>query len=141
MVRLAPVTTVSDVCVMRQKLKVVCMAETRNGRPRRFRVEVWMTAEEKGDVAERAAGSGLSLSAYLRAAGLHHKTRATADTGVAKQLVRINGDLGRLGGLLKLWLADKKGEAASPAEVAAALREVRTLQQQMRQALSKLLRR
>ena len=32
-------------------------------------------------------------------------------------MARLNGDLGRVAGLLKLWLAEKRGQGAKPIDV------------------------
>jgi hypothetical protein len=47
-----------------------------------------------------ARRAGLSASAFLRALGLSEPIRSTADRDAVRELMRINGDLGRLGGLL-----------------------------------------
>ena len=66
------------------------------------RVEVWVTPDERAEIAPRAAQSGMSLSAYMRAAWLKHPVRSVLDLKAVADLVRVNGDLGRVAGLLKL---------------------------------------
>ena len=109
-------------------------------RPRREvpPVKVWVTDEEKFEVAERAAQAGLSMSAYLLAAGLNHKTRSVLDLHAVKDLVQVNGDLGRVAGLLKLWLAEKRGHGARAVEVDAMMVEFRELQGKVRMIMSKV---
>lgn len=47
------------------------------------------------------------------------------DREQARELVRINGDLGRLGGLLKLWLTDdEKLDEFKPARMTRIIRGV-----------------
>ena len=46
------------------------------------------------------------------------------DHAAIDSLIRVAGDQGRLGGLLKLWLAERPGEGASEIEVAALLDEL-----------------
>jgi hypothetical protein len=48
----------------------------------------------------------MSVSAYLLNVGLGYQVRGILDNKRVEELARINGDLGRLGGLLKLWLSD-----------------------------------
>ena len=48
----------------------------------------------------------MSLSAFLLEVGQGYKVRGIMDYENVRELARINGDLGRLGGLLKLWLTD-----------------------------------
>ena len=76
--------------------------ERRGGRPRGARIEVWVTPEERAEIAARADRAGLSLSAYMRAAGL-----------------------------LKLWLAEKPGQGARQFEVDQMMTEFRTMQAEL----------
>ena len=48
----------------------------------------------------------MSVGAYLRAVGAGYQPRAVVDRDRVDAMLEINGDLGRLGGLLKLWLSD-----------------------------------
>lgn len=100
----------------------------RGTRPRAQRIEVWLTAEERATIIGRAAQSGMSLSSYLRTAGLNHPIRSVYDLKAVAELGKVNGDLGRVAGLLKLWLAEKRGQGARPIEVEAMMDQFRTLQ-------------
>ena len=91
-----------------------------------------MNNDEKAELADRAAQSGLSLSAYMKAAGLNAPIRARADLSAVADLVRVNGDLGRVAGLLKLWLAEKRGQGARPVDVEAMMKDFRALQDEVR---------
>ena len=73
----------------------------RRGRTLRFRV----SDDEAEVIEDRAARAGLTLSAYVRAAALNHRIKSVYDLQAVGDLVRVNGDLGRVAGLLKLWLA------------------------------------
>jgi hypothetical protein len=46
------------------------------------------------------------MSTYLMRVGLGYPVKSVLDNKRVEELCRINGDLGRLGGLLKLWLTD-----------------------------------
>lgn len=100
----------------------------RGTRPRAQRIEVWLTLEEREEIAGRAAQSGMSLSAYLRTAGLNHPIRSVYDLKAVAELGKVNGDLGRVAGLLKLWLAEKRGQGARPVIVEAMMNDFRALQ-------------
>lgn len=67
-------------------------------------IKVLCLPDEHQLIAANAAAVGLSKSAYLRAVGLGHEIKSILDHERITDLLRINGDLGRLGGLLKLWL-------------------------------------
>lgn len=109
-------------------------------RPRGNRVAVWVTDDERDELADRAAQAGMSASAYLRAAGLNHKIRSVYDLTAVADLGKVNGDLGRVAGLLKLWLADHRGFGAKPAEVEKMMNEFRALQAELSAVMGRALR-
>jgi hypothetical protein len=111
-------------------------------RPRREvpPIKVWVTDDEKTEIAVRAAQAGLSLSSYLLAAGLNHPIRSVVDLAAVADLAKVNGDLGRVAGLLKLWLAEKRGQGASSADVEAMMRDFRALQAQVFDLMGKVIR-
>jgi hypothetical protein len=112
----------------------------RGTRPRGTRIEVWVTPEERAEITQRAERAGLSLSAYLRAAGLEQRIRSVYDLGAVADLVRVNGDLGRVAGLLKLWLAEKPGQGARRFEVDRMMRDFRALQAELSRIMQRALK-
>jgi hypothetical protein len=104
----------------------------RRGKP----IEVWVTDEEKTAITELADQTGLSRSAYLRAVGLNRPVGARADLEAVRELVKLNGDLGRVAGLLKLWLVEKRGQGARPIDIESVMIEFRELQAQIREKMS-----
>lgn len=86
---------------------------TRKGSPP---IKVYCLPDERERIEANARAAGLSLSAFLLAVGQGYRVQGITDYEQVRELARINGDLGRLGGLLKLWLTDdvrtaKFGEA------------------------------
>lgn len=75
-------------------------------RRRNTPIKVWLTPEEKDCIVEKASQHGLSQSAYLRHLGMNYPVISNVDKKHMKALCQINADLGRMGGLLKLWLTD-----------------------------------
>lgn len=69
-------------------------------------IKVWCLPEERAQIEANARATGQSLSAYLRNVGMGYQIRSILDHQRISDLARINGDLGRLGGLLKLWLTN-----------------------------------
>ena len=104
----------------------------RRGKP----IEVWVTDEEKATITERAEEAGMSRSGYLRALGLNTPIRSVVDLKAVADLCRINGDLGRVAGLLKLWLLEKNGQGASSVEIERMMVELRELQAGVREKMS-----
>jgi hypothetical protein len=81
--------------------------QERSPRRRRDRwVQFRATANEAEAIAAQARGVGMSVGAYLRAVGAGYQPRAVVDRDRVDAMLKVNGDLGRLGGLLKLWLSD-----------------------------------
>ncbi|BBN62141.1 plasmid mobilization protein [Pseudomonas sp. KUIN-1] len=103
----------------------------RRGKP----IEVWVTDEEKEAITERANEAGMSRSGYLRALGLNTPIRSVVDLVAVADLAKVNGDLGRVAGLLKLWLAEKRGEGASAIDVDALMVDFRELQVTVREKM------
>jgi hypothetical protein len=69
-------------------------------------IVVRVTPDEKSAIESFAKQTGSSTSAYLRLLGLGYMPKSIVDNEKVLELARINGDLGRLGGLLKLWLTN-----------------------------------
>lgn len=60
------------------------------------------------------------------------------DLKAVAELARVNGDLGRVAGLLKLWLAEKRGQGSRAVDVDAIMVEFRELQGEVRAIMSKV---
>jgi hypothetical protein len=68
-------------------------------------IKVCCTPVERQTLIEKAGHCGLSVSNFLRTVGLGTGIVSVLDHRKVDELVKVNGDLGRLGGLFKLWLA------------------------------------
>lgn len=67
-------------------------------------LRVYLNDNDRKIIERRASESNLSVSSYMRKAGLGLKPRSAIDRAAAMELLKLNGDLGRLGGLLKSYL-------------------------------------
>jgi hypothetical protein len=103
-------------------------ARKKEGRNRLWPMKVFVTDDERARIEERAKAAGLSISTYLRTAGLGHPIKSVLDHAAVMDLAKVNGDQGRLGGLLKLWLVDRPGRGASEIEVRRLLERIGDLQ-------------
>lgn len=114
------------------------METEQKARPRRELppIKVWVSVEERAAIQRRADQTGLSLSAYLLAVGMSTPIRSVVDLAAVADLARLNGDLGRIAGLLKLWLAEKRGEGAKPIDVERMMIDFRKLQAEIREKMS-----
>lgn len=80
--------------------------EKQTDRKRRQQLRVPVFPNEKELIEENARAAGMSVARFLREVGQGYKVQGVTDYERVRELARINGDLGRLGGLLKLWLTD-----------------------------------
>jgi len=103
----------------------------REPRDRQRTLRVVVSDRERAQIEERAKIAGLSVSAYLRAAGLHQPIRSVLDHHAVCDLAKVNGDQGRLGGLLKLWLTERTGQGAPATEVRGLLDRIGETQAQL----------
>lgn len=103
-------------------------AMKREARNRLLPMKVFVTDDERSRIEDRAKAASLSVSAYLRSAGLGRPIRSTLDYEAAMELAKVNGDQGRLGGLLKLWLVDRPGRGVPEIEVRRLLERIGELQ-------------
>jgi len=101
-------------------------------------MKVFVTDDERARIEEHAKGSGLSVSAYLRTAGLGHPIKSVLDHAAVVDLAKVNGDQGRLGGLLKLWLVDRPGRGAPEIEVRRLLERIGELQGQLAEVVGRV---
>ncbi|RQZ54321.1 conjugal transfer protein TraJ [Burkholderia cepacia] len=95
-------------------------------------IKVYCLPDERAEIETLAAASGNSASTYLRLVGLGYRVEAIVDAEQVRELVRVNGDLGRLGGLLKLWLTnDARVEGFTPATIQALLSRIEATRDEM----------
>ncbi|POD72336.1 conjugal transfer protein TrbJ [Pseudomonas syringae group genomosp. 3] len=92
--------------------------------------------DEEQTIKDNAANVGLTVAEYLRRLSLGYEVKSTLDSKYVLQIVKINADQGRLGGLLKLWLTDDPKLATcggnwTPAVVRALLKRIETNQDEM----------
>lgn len=114
------------------------MAVTRKGSPP---IKVYCLPEERQCIAAIAQAAGLSLSAYLLAVGQGYPVNSVTDLQAVRDMVRVNGDLGRLGGLLKLWLTDDtRTRDFSPSLIRAVLGKIEATQDQISRIMETVVR-
>ena len=70
-------------------------------------LRIYCTREECEDIQRRAKISGLSVSGYARRVCMGYQPTSVIDYEVAEKVIKLTGDLGRMGGLLKWWLSGK----------------------------------
>lgn len=104
-------------------------------------IKVYCFPEERETIEQQARSTGLSKSSYLLRVGMGYPIRSLVDHHQVEELARINGDLGRLGGLLKLWLSNEKSVGGIDARtVRETLKKIDATQDQMVTLMSRVLR-
>lgn len=97
--------------------------------------------EEVDLIRQNAAATGLSVAAFLRNVGMGYQVQSIVDYEQVRELARINGDLGRLGGLLKLWLSDDVRTAQfGESTVRVLLSKIETTQNEMGEVMLRIVR-
>ncbi len=104
-------------------------------------LKVYCLSDEREQVQARADAAGLSLSIYLRRVGIGYEIQSILDHQSVQDLAKVNGDLSRLGGLLKLWLVhDPRTADISSTTLRALLKKIEILQNELREIITKVVR-
>lgn len=116
------------------------MEAEQENRPRRELppIKVWVSQKERAIIQHHAEQAGMSLSAYLLAVGMNTPIKSVVDLVAVADLAKVNGDLGRVAGLLKFWLSEKRGQGAKPIDVEAMMTNFRILQAQVLELMSRI---
>jgi hypothetical protein len=97
--------------------------------------------EEEAAIKQNAEAAGMSVAAYLRNIGIGYQIRGIVDNNEVEKLAKVNGDLGRLGGLLKLWLSnDERTANFSEATIRAVLSRILDTQDLMADTMKSIVR-
>ena len=109
----------------------------KNGR----HLRVPVLPEEETLIKTNAERAGLTVAAYLRNVGMGYEIRGIVDNNEVERLAKINGDLGRLGGLLKLWLTnDVRTAQFGETTIRAALSRIEDTQNKMIDVMRSIVR-
>ena len=94
---------------------------------------------EETEIKAKATDAGLTVAEYLRNLGLGYQVPSIVDSRQVDSLLKINGDLGRLGGLIKLWLTnDKRTKLIGKSQLHMTLDSIRNTQSTMLDVIMKL---
>jgi hypothetical protein len=96
--------------------------------------------DEENQIRCNAAAAGRPVAVFLRNVGMGYQVRGILDNRRVEELIRINGDLGRLGGLLKLWLTnDIRTDSFGESTIRALLSKIEDTQDTMHQVLREVI--
>lgn len=95
-------------------------------------LRVWVAPEEKDQIKANAESCNLSCSAYLRQLGLGYIPASSLDAKAMRELAKVNGDMGRLGGLLKMMLTNQdRRTPETEKKVENILRDLQMMQEEL----------
>lgn len=102
-------------------------------------IKVYCLLAEKRQIEAQAEQAGMSAARFLREVGQGYQITGVVDCQQVRELARINGDLGRLGGLLKLWLTqDQRARAFGEDTIRAVLSRIEATQDQMADVMTRI---
>lgn len=103
-------------------------------------IPVCVNDEEKSIIESRANDvASRSVSSYLRTLGLGYEPKSTLDNQAVLKLLKINGDQGRLGGLLKMLLSNEERHTdANRKQILAILADIKAIQKTLMQHVDTL---
>ena len=106
-------------------------------------IKVRVDDDEQRLIGENAEACGLSIPEYLRRLGKGHIPQSKLDQVHVRELCALAGDLGRVGGLLKLWLIEQRGgtvptDKVSISDVDALYREIQSTCSAIKERVIKL---
>lgn len=107
--------------------------------PNKKTIKAYLTTDEHQRLTESAAKAGLSVSTFVKRVCLSHNVHSTVDHQAVLSLIRANADLGRLGGLFKMFLSEgKAGQHAE--ELRATLRSIEAAKDQITKEYNTVIR-
>ena len=104
-------------------------------------IYVRVSAAEKAQLQAIAEACSCSVPALLRHTALGHPVKSTLDHQAVTELSRLRGDLGRMGGLLKLWLTQDERwveRGTQKVEIRELIDQLQDLQAQLRARIASL---
>lgn len=106
---------------------------------RKLRLRVVVNEAEKTAIENAAADCSTSVSSYLRSLGLGYTPPSKIDKKHVLELAKINGDQGRLGGLLKMWLTnEERQEEVISGQVRLLIEQITEAQKELLKVVKKL---
>lgn len=103
-------------------------------------IKVYCLPDEKAEIQKNAERAGLSVAKFLREVGQGYEVKGIVDFQQVEVMAKINGDLGRLGGLLKLWLTnEEKTDEVGMVNIVSLLNKIEDKQDQLADVMQKII--
>lgn len=102
-------------------------------------VRTRVTPQEWQVIEALADTCSLSVPEFMRQMALGHTPKSTLDEQAILEMAKVNGDMGRIVGVLKLWLStDQKSTEAFSYNIPNLVNELRVLKDALRKVLERL---
>ncbi|WP_027190772.1 plasmid mobilization protein [Fundidesulfovibrio putealis] len=99
----------------------------------------YVNTEEHSLISTSAERAGLSRSTYIKRVCLGQPTPSLEKQHARRELLKVNADLGRLGGLFKLCLSEKDTPIQElHTEVRRMLKQIEARQQELKAAIARI---
>ncbi|MBI4805302.1 MAG: pirin [Desulfovibrio sp.] len=99
----------------------------------------YVNTEEHAIISANAERAGLSRSTYIKRVCLGQPTPSLEKQHARRDLLKVNADLGRLGGLFKLCLTDNAASTqALHSEVRHMLKQIEARQRELKAAIARI---
>lgn len=100
---------------------------------------VRMTPQEWASIEDLADTCSLSVPGFMRQMALGYTPKSTLDQQAVIEMAQVNGDMGRVVGILKLWLTtESKKDEAFAHNIPRLINELRSLMDTLRKKVDKL---
>lgn len=102
-------------------------------------VRVRVTPQEWDSIESLADTCSLSVPEFMRQMALGYTPKSTLDQQAVLEMAQVNGDMGRVVGVLKLWLStESKKEEAFAHNIPRLINELRSLKDALRKKVDQL---
>ncbi len=102
-------------------------------------LKTYLTPAEYEKILEYADKTGLSLSTFAKRVCLGLPVPSLENQQARRELLNVNADLGRLGGLFKLCLSEKEGPLVALHQgVRRVLQEIEARQRELKVAVARI---
>lgn len=96
------------------------------------KISVRVNVAEREEIKKKALMFGVGSTEYLRNLGLNYPLTSKVDLHAFLELQKTRGDLGRLGGLLKMWISNKdRREGIDPININKLLKDIEEKQEEV----------
>ena len=108
---------------------------------RHHQIHVPVLSSERQAIEAQAKRAGMKVARYLREVGQGYAFKGVIDFEQVRELAKINGDLGRLGGLIKLWVTnDERTALIGKAHLEAVLSKITATQDKMAEIMTRVVK-